>query len=179
MSRRLAPFPLVLGCSPPLVGIDTESSEAVQETPHPLYFLSPHAARAPHQFSGHHALRQSRVLNTRHKSLEQDPSHLDALPSRLHKRVEIGNRVASAIFVSPADAASQEAVACSAQRVVVARARTPRDAAVQHCLECLGLGDDCSVVMTIHYILSTLHNILRGYLLLKMTNTRSFTLYII
>ena len=80
--------------------------------------------------------------------------------------------MASAIFVSPADAASQEAVACSAQRVVVARARTPRDAAVQHCLECLGLGDDYSVVMTIHSILSTLHNILRGYLLLKMTNTR-------
>ena len=37
------------------------------------------------------------------------------------------------------DAASQEAVVGSAQpAVVVARARTPRDAAVQHCLEYLG-----------------------------------------
>ena len=27
----------------------------VQETPHPLFFLAPHTARAPHQSSGHHA----------------------------------------------------------------------------------------------------------------------------
>ena len=43
-----------------------------------------------------------------------------------------------AIVLSPNDAASQEPVAGSAQRVVVARARAPRDAAVQHCLEYLG-----------------------------------------
>ena len=36
---------------------------------------------------------------------------------------------------SPTDAASQEHVAGLAQRVVVVRARAPRDAAVQHCLE--------------------------------------------
>ena len=42
-----------------------------------------------------------------------------------------------AIVISPTDAASQEAVVGSAQRVVVARARAPRDAAVQHCLEYL------------------------------------------
>ena len=42
-----------------------------------------------------------------------------------------------AIVLSPTDAASQEPVVGSAQRVVVARARAPRDAAVQHCLECL------------------------------------------
>ena len=35
----------------------------------------------------------------------------------------------------PTDAASQEPVADSAQSVVVARARAPRDAAVQYCLE--------------------------------------------
>ena len=40
-----------------------------------------------------------------------------------------------AIVLSPIDAASQEAVVGSAQRVVVARARAPRDTAVQHCLE--------------------------------------------
>ena len=44
----------------------------------------------------------------------------------------------SAIALLPTDAASQEPVVGSAQRVVVARARAPRDAAVQHCLEYLG-----------------------------------------
>ena len=43
-----------------------------------------------------------------------------------------------AIILSPTDAASQEAVVGSAQRVVVARAWAPRNAAVQHCLEYLG-----------------------------------------
>ena len=43
-----------------------------------------------------------------------------------------------AIVLSSADAASQEPVVCSAQRVLVARTRAPRDAAVQHCLEYLG-----------------------------------------
>ena len=55
--RRLASFPLVLGCSHPLVDVDTESSELVQETPHPLFPLLPHAAHAPRQFSEQHALR--------------------------------------------------------------------------------------------------------------------------
>ena len=40
-----------------------------------------------------------------------------------------------AIVFSQTDAASQEAAVGSAQRVVVARARAPRDAAVKHCLE--------------------------------------------
>ena len=43
-----------------------------------------------------------------------------------------------AVVLSSTDAASQEAVVGSAQRIVVARARAPRDAAVQHCLEYLG-----------------------------------------
>ena len=43
-----------------------------------------------------------------------------------------------AIVLSPTDAASQESVVGSAQRVVVARSQVPRDAAVQHCLEYLG-----------------------------------------
>ena len=43
-----------------------------------------------------------------------------------------------AIVLSPTDAASQEPVVGSAQRVVVARARAPRDAVGQHCLEYLG-----------------------------------------
>ena len=43
-----------------------------------------------------------------------------------------------AIVPSSTDAASQEPVVGSAQRVVVARARAPRDAAVHHRLEYLG-----------------------------------------
>ena len=43
-----------------------------------------------------------------------------------------------AIVLSPTDAASQEPVVGSAQRVVMARARAPRHAAVQHCLDNLG-----------------------------------------
>ena len=55
---RSALFSLVLGCSRPLVGVDAESSEVAQETPHPLrFFLAPHTARVPHHFSEHHALR--------------------------------------------------------------------------------------------------------------------------
>ena len=50
----------------------------------------------------------------------------------------MGNQVVGAIILSPTDAASQEAVVGSAQPVVVERARAPRDAAVQHCLEYLG-----------------------------------------
>ena len=42
------------------------------------------------------------------------------------------------IVLSPTDVASQEAVVGSVQRVVVARTRPPRDAAIQHCLQYLG-----------------------------------------
>ena len=71
--RRPTPFPLALGCSRLLVGVDAELSEVIQETPHPLVFLAPRAVRAPYQFSEHHALRQSRILHARHKPREQDP----------------------------------------------------------------------------------------------------------
>ena len=47
-------------------------------------------------------------------------------------------RVVGAIVLSSADAVSQEPVLGSAQRVVVPRARAPRDAVVHHCLEYLG-----------------------------------------
>ena len=43
-----------------------------------------------------------------------------------------------AIVLSPTDAANRDPLVGSAQRIVVARARAPRDAAVQHCLEYLG-----------------------------------------
>ena len=41
-------------------------------------------------------------------------------------------------MLSLTDAASQEPVVGSAQRVVVARSRAPRDTAAEHCLEYLG-----------------------------------------
>ena len=46
--------------------------------------------------------------------------------------------VGAIIVLSPTDAASQESVVGSAKRVVLARARAPRDATVQNCLEYLG-----------------------------------------
>ena len=61
-----------------------------------------------------------------------------SLTSRLDKRVQVENRVVDTIVLSSTDAASQKAVVGSAQRVVVARARAPRDAVVQHCPEYLG-----------------------------------------
>ena len=125
------PFPLVLGCNRPLVGVDAEDSEVVQKTPHPFFLLPPRGTRIPHVFPEHHALQQSRVLHARHKPSEQDTPlaqyRLDALAPRLHKGVEVGDRVVGAIALSSSDAAGQEAVVGSAQRVVVTRARAPRD----------------------------------------------------
>ena len=43
-----------------------------------------------------------------------------------------------AIVILPTDAASKEPVVGLAQRVVVARTRALRDAAIQNCLEYLG-----------------------------------------
>ena len=128
------PFPLVLGCDRPRVGVDAETSEVVQETPHPFVLLPPIGDRSPHESSEHHAFRQSCVLHARHRPREQDPPlaqyRLDALAPRLHKGFEIGDRVVGASTFSPSDAAGQEAVVGSAQRVVVARARAPRNTAV-------------------------------------------------
>ena len=136
------PFPLILGCDRPLVGENTENSEVVQKTPHLLFLLFPHGTRTPHEFPEHHALRQSHVLHARHKPRERDPPltqcRLDVLAPRLHEGVEVGDRVVDAIVILPSDAAGQEAVVGSTRRVVVARARTPHDAAVHHCLEYFG-----------------------------------------
>ena len=41
------PFPLVLGCDRPLVGVDAETSEVVQETPHPFFLLPPEETAPP------------------------------------------------------------------------------------------------------------------------------------
>ena len=139
--RRFAPFPLVLGRSYPLVGVDAESSEVVQETPHPLFFLPPlHSPRPPPILR---TLRTSAVSYPRAPQIPRTRFASCVKPRRCSyftsdKRVQIGNRVVGAIVLSPTDAASQDAVVGSAQRVVVSRARAPRDAAVQHCLEYLG-----------------------------------------
>ena len=54
---RLAQFPIVLGYTRLLVDVDPESSEVVQKTPHPLFFLpSPRSSRPPP------VLRASRTL---------------------------------------------------------------------------------------------------------------------
>ena len=141
--RRSAPFPLVLGCSRPLVGVDAESSEVVQETPRPLFSCSlpwpPTQPAPPTNFTNttHFGslVSSMRATNPANKIRLL---YKVALTSRLDKRVQIGNRVVGAIVLSPTDAASQEPVVRSAQRVVVARARASRDAAVRHYLENLG-----------------------------------------
>ena len=138
--RRSASFPLILGCSRPLVGVDAENSEVVQETPHPLFFLAPHTARAPTIYPNitHFGSLVSfmRATNPANKiRLLRKVASMLSLPC-LEKRVQIGNRVVGAIVLPPTDAASQEPVVGSAQRVVAARARAPRDAAVR--LEYLG-----------------------------------------
>ena len=139
--RRYAPFPLVLGCSRPLVGVDAESSEVVQEIPHP-HFSSPPTQSAPPpnipNITPFGSLVSSmRTTNPANTIRLLRKVALDALTSRLDKRVQIGNRVVGAIVLSPTDAASQEPLAGSAQRFVVSRARASRDAAVQHYLEYL------------------------------------------
>ena len=77
-----------------------------------------------------------------------------------------------AILLSPTDAGSQEPIMGSAQRVVVARTRAPRYAAVQHCLEYLGsehsdvvsrgaIGRSCSsrvFFWKLHHALRTRHS---------------------
>ena len=100
-----------------MIGVDTESSKVVQQTPHPLFYLPPDAARAPIISPNItlYTLRQSRVLDARHKSRWQDPppalSRLNVLASLLHNGVQmIGNQEVGAVILSPTDAASQEAV---------------------------------------------------------------------
>ena len=66
-----------------------------------------------------------------------------------------------AIVLSPTDAASQEPVVGSAQRVVVARARAPRDAAVQHGLEYLGSREALGRSYSLKVYLRKLHRALR------------------
>ena len=111
-------FPLVLGYDRPFVGVDAENSEVVQETLHPLFLLPPRGDRTLHTFPKHHALRQSRVIHSRHKPREQDPPfvqrRLYALAPRLHKGFKVGDRVVGASALSPSDAARQEAVVGSA-----------------------------------------------------------------
>ena len=101
---RLAPFSLVLGCSRPLIGAHTESSEVVQQIPHPIVSLPPHADRAPSNFpsithsgslvSSMHApntVNRIRLLHTLDSML--------SLPVYINKRVQIGNRVVGAILL--------------------------------------------------------------------------------
>ena len=97
--RRPAPFPYVLGFNRPLIGGDTESSKAVQETPHPLFLSTPYAARpstSSPNTNTRYALPQSHILHARHKFCGQvmplAVNHLDAIVSRLHDRSEIRNR---------------------------------------------------------------------------------------
>ena len=141
--RRSAPSPPVLGCSRAMAGVDAESSEVVQEIPHLIFSLASYTARAPHQFSEHHVLRQSHILHARHKSrkhrirLPREVASMLSLPVLISvSRQEIG-WLARLCFRQPIQRVKKLWWA-RRQRVVVARARARRDAAVQHFLEYLG-----------------------------------------
>ena len=126
-----------------LVGVDAESSEVVQETPHPLlFFLAPIQPTPPTDSPNitHFGspVPSVRATNPANKSPLHEVASLLSLSVLINKRVQIENRAVAAVVLSPTNAASQETVVRSAQRVAVARARAPRDAAVQHCLEYLG-----------------------------------------
>ena len=78
--RRLAPFPLALGCSRPLVSVDTESSDVVQEIPH-RYFPDPQ--RSP---------RPSPVFRTPRTSAVSCPPCAPQIPSGIRCDCSIANR---------------------------------------------------------------------------------------
>ena len=124
LSRRLAPFSLVLGCSRPLVGVDAESSEVLQETPRLLFFLPP-TQPAPLTTSSNmmhfsSLVSSMRAINPVNRiRLLHIIASMPLLPVLVNKRVQIGNPVVGAIVLSPTDAASQQAVVGSAQRIVV------------------------------------------------------------
>ena len=142
--RRLAPFPFVLGCSRPLLIVGLMPKALRSSSKHPIHSCScPPTQSAPPTSSPNITHFGSPVSSMRATNLANKIHLLRIVVSILSlpiliKRVQLGNRMVGAIVVSPTDAASQEAVVGSAQRVVVARARAPRDAAVQHCLEYLG-----------------------------------------
>ena len=141
MFRRSAPFPLALDCSRPLVAVDTEDLRS--STKHPIHSFSwpPTQQPAPLINSSNithfgSLVFSMRATNPAIKILRKVASMLSL--SVLDKRGQVGNRVVGANVISPTGAASKEPVVGSAQRVVVARARAPPDAAVQRCLEYLG-----------------------------------------
>lgn len=74
--------------------------------------------------------------------------HLLNVRSRLHKGLEVGDRIISAIMLPLFDASRGGVMMGSAQRVVVAQAWTLCDATVQHCLRNLTQGQ-CSIDCTV------------------------------
>ena len=80
MKRSAASCSAVLRLSPPswaaVVHWSVSMPKALRSSRRrPIHSFScpPHAARTPHQFAEHHALRQSLIPHARHKSREQDP----------------------------------------------------------------------------------------------------------
>lgn len=89
--------------------LDTESAEDVQKTTRPLFFLSPWKTALPTTFSDiTHFSNLIFILHMRHKYREQKAPlitqyGLDALPLRLYKSVEVGNRMVSAFMIEAQD----------------------------------------------------------------------------
>ena len=131
-------FRLLLRCLP-LAGVDTESSAIVQKISHPLFFLPPHAARAPTK-SPNIAHFGSLVSSMRATNPANSIRLLRIIASVLSLPAFMNvsrHEIRWSIDLSPTDAASQEVVVGSAQCATMARARASRDAAVQYCFEYL------------------------------------------
>ena len=133
--RVPAPFALVLGCSRPLVG--------VHKTPHPLLFLPP-AMQAAFPTSSSNITRfgclvsSMRVENPANGScLLRIIASMLSLPVLISvPRYEIGWSVR--LFFRQPMQRVRKLWWARHSCVVVARARAPSDATVQHCLEYLG-----------------------------------------
>ena len=121
--RRLATFPLTMTWAAVVYWSALIPKALRSSRRHPIHFFP--------------------ALHARHKNPMNRVRFLGIITSMLSllvfmRGVQIANRVVGVIFLSPTDAASQEAVVGSARRVGLLRARVPRDAAVQHCPEYLG-----------------------------------------
>ena len=116
---RLAAFPLVLGYSRPLVGVNTESSEVIREIPPSTFPPAP--LRSPHSPSPLRTSRYSAVSCP--LMLVTNPANrihllrvvvsMLSVGTCLREIIQTGNRVVGAVVFSPADAASQKDVPSS------------------------------------------------------------------
>ena len=137
--RRLAPFPLVLGCSRPLVGVKALRSSRnypIQSFPRPLKQPAPPTNSPNITHFGSLVSSMCATNSARRIHLLRIIALILSLPVFI--RCPDRKSGGKCDFLSSTDMASQKAVVGLARHVVMARARALRDAAIQHGLEYLG-----------------------------------------